>query len=113
VSALEEHVCTVCRRSAVGYGYAPSGAAPVAWVCDDPECLRLVREEYTTLQRNFSRWESLAVQAGGKEAGAYLDAIGVTDLAKLTADQYREFCRNLVAGYRSGLKLAMRDEAPF
>lgn len=113
MSALEEHVCAVCRRSAVGYGYASHRAAPAAWVCDDPECLRLVRENYTTLQRNFSRWESLAVVAGGREAGAYLDAIGVTDLAALTEDQYREFCRHLVAGYRSGLKLVMRDEAPF
>lgn len=113
MSSLEEHVCAVCRRSAVGYGYAPNAKAPTAWVCDDPACLQLVRENYTALQRNFSRWESLAVQAGGKEAGAYLDAIGVTDLANLTADQYREFCCHLVAGYRSGLKLVTRDEAPF
>src|SRR4051812_8388319 len=87
---FEDHVCAVCRRSAAGYGCVPAAHGKqgnIAWTCDDPECLRLAREAYTALQRNFSRWESLAAQAGGREAGQYLDELGVTDLAKLTVDQ--------------------------
>src|SRR5262245_30308129 len=115
MNALEEHLCAICRRSATGYGYAPGhgSAAPIAWVCDDADCLRLVRAAYTQLQRDFSRWESLAAQTGGCEAGQYLDEIGVTDLAALTPDQWCEFCRRLIAGYRAGLKLVVREEAPF
>ena len=115
MNAFEDHVCAICRRNATGFVYA-SGLGtkkPVAWVCDDAECLRLARDSYTALQRNFSRWESLAAQQGGKEAGEFLEKIGKTDLATLTIDEWCEFCRRLIAGYRSGLKLAAREEAPF
>lgn len=35
---------------------------------------------------------------GGEEAGAYMDSIGVTDLARLTPDQFRTVCILIVNG---------------
>ena len=35
---------------------------------------------------------------GGEAAGAYMDSIGQTDLAKLTADQWRTVCILVVNG---------------
>jgi hypothetical protein len=42
--------------------------------------------------------------AGGQKAGAYLDSIGQTDLAKLNVEQYKRFCAILVgAAWSSAL----------
>lgn len=35
---------------------------------------------------------------GGEEAGAYMDSIGVTDMALLTPDQFRTVCILIVNG---------------
>lgn len=36
------------------------------------------------------------VERAGEHGGQYLDTIGKTDLAKLTADEYRTFCLVIV-----------------
>lgn len=42
--------------------------------------------------------------AGGQKAGAYLDSIGQTDLAKLNVEQFNRFCSILVgAAWSSAL----------
>lgn len=111
---FDDAVCGCCGRSAVGYGYAPPRlGAPVLWTCDDPECLKIARNSYEMKQDEFSRVESLAAGEGGAEGGAYLDEIGKTDLASLTPDEWFEFCRRIVRGYRKALQTKLRDEAPF
>lgn len=37
-----------------------------------------------------------AIAAGGAKAGEYLERIGKTDLAKLTAEEWAQFCKTLV-----------------
>jgi hypothetical protein len=64
-------------------------------------------------QDQFTRLESLAAGKGGEEGGAYLDAIGKTDLATLTTDEWFEFGRRIVAGYRKGLVELLKTQAPF
>lgn len=114
IERFDDAVCGSCGRSAVGYGYAPPHHnAPVLWTCDDPECLTIARNSYAMKQDEFTRIESLAAGEGGAEGGAYLDQICKTDLASLTADEWYEFCRRIVAGYRKALKTSLRDEAPF
>lgn len=109
----EPSACAVCARSAVGYGYAPTATDKPLWVCDDPECLTIARDSYTMKQDDFTRIESLAAGKGGEKAGAFLEEIGKFSLADLTPDEWFEFCRRLVGGYRTALKTDLRDEAPF
>lgn len=108
----DDTTCAVCARRAVGYGYAPR-RHKVMWVCDDPECLVTVRTTYDMKQDDFTRIESLAAQKGGDEGGAYLDQIDKTDLSLMTPDEWCEFCRRVVAGYRKALATDLADEAPF
>lgn len=113
INRFEDAVCGCCGRSATGFGYAPRTGQSVLWVCDDPECLQLAKDSYAMKQDQFSRIESMAAGKGGEEGGAFLDDIGKTDLASLSPDEWFEFCRRIVAGYRKALKHDLKGEAPF
>jgi hypothetical protein len=113
ITRFNDALCGVCRRTATGFGYMPQNGQSILWVCDDPECLQVAKDSYTMKQETFTRLESLAAGKGGEEGGAYLDGIGKTDLAQLTPDEFFEFCRRVVAGYRAGLVELIKTEAPF
>lgn len=114
-------VCACCGRPAEGVGYALKHSKKILWVCNDPECLEIAKATHAMKQQEFSLLEGRAVSVGGEEAGAYLDQIGKTDLVKLSPEQWFEFCRRMVAGYRSELKRDMleakkrylKDKVPF
>ena len=109
----EPAICAVCARPATGYGVAPNHTSKIMWVCDDPDCLQIAKSSYAMKQDHFERLDSLAAGKGGEKAGEYLEQIGKTDLATMNQTEWFEFCRRLVAGYRSALKNDLRDEAPF
>lgn len=50
-----------------------------------------------------------AVQAGGSEAGQYLQAIGVFDMSKLNAAQWDTFCWKLIMGAHQAAFAAFVD----
>lgn len=112
---FNEFLCCVCRRPAVGLAVTAKGRrnSPLGWVCDDAECIQIAKDSFDMRQLDFNRLDELATQEGGNEAGQYLDAIGKTDLAQLTEQQWQEFCRKMVGGYRLALKTKLKDEAPF
>jgi len=108
-------VCGICARQAIGIGYSPQGYRnnPIIWLCDDPECIRQAMWSYTMKQDNWNRIESMAAQDGGSEGGEYLDQIGKFNLAELTPDEWAEFNRRIVAGYRKALAKRTAEECPF
>ena len=57
--------------------------------------------------------EAAAAAAGGKAAGAYLEAIGKTDLAEMTKDEWAAFCGVLVTGYCADLQEQADNQIPF
>ena len=116
VDRFDDALCSVCARAACGIGHTPNvacGKDRMLWLCDDPECLRIAIDSYTAKQETFTRIEGLAVVHGGKSGGKYLEDIGVFDLSRLAPDQWAEFCRRLVSGYRMALKQGLKDEVPF
>ena len=113
ITRFNDALCGCCGRTATGFGYAPKTGQTVLWVCDDVQCLQIAKDSYTMKQDQFTRLESLASGKGGDEGGQFLDGIGKTDLATLTPDEWFEFCRRIVAGYRKGLVQLLKDEAPF
>ncbi|WP_420959343.1 DUF6511 domain-containing protein [Brucella sp. IR073] len=115
VDRSQPGLCAVCARREVGIGYSsnPRQNLPVLWVCDDPECIAIAKDTYFMKQDQFDRIESLAAGKGGQRAGGYLEEIGKTDLKTLTVDEWHEFCRRLVAGYRNALKEDLKNEAAF
>lgn len=115
-SRFNEGICGVCGRREVGLGFSQRNGRrdlPTMWLCDDPTCAKIARETYSMKQDQFDRIESLAAQRGGDEGGQYLESIGRTNLETLTIDEWCEFCRRVVAGYRKALINDLRNEAPF
>jgi len=110
---ISDRCCFVCARPATGIGVAPSNRHPVGWVCSDLECIEIGRGTYHMPPDKFMRIDSLAAGEGGEVAGAYLEEIGKTDLAELLEEEWFEFCRRLVGGYRVALQTKLRDECPF
>lgn len=112
-------ICAVCARPGTGHGWAPPPTypgyvqPPIAWLCDDPDCIPIARTTYTMRQDKFRRIDSLAAVEGGQAMGAYLDEIGKSDLAELTEDEWCEACRRLVGGYRVALVTTLKEESPF
>lgn len=38
------------------------------------------------------------IREGGRAGGAYLEQIGITDLAQMSREQYQIFCARVIAG---------------
>lgn len=61
--------------------------------------------------------DDAAIKKGGDRAGKYLESIGKTDLRTMTKDEWRYFCRTMIAGtIEGGLDYFMtrleREEIP-
>lgn len=54
-----------------------------------------------------------AALAGGKDAGAYLDSLGKTDLADMTREEWTEFCARVYRGAVADLQRQAREYVPF
>ena len=98
--------CAVCE--------AEAGAVKVGryWLCHDPRCADVAKTWLTREPDGSTYWEREAVKAGGRAAGEYLMTIGITDLARLTPDQYSTFAGTLVKGYRQELRRLGALKAP-
>jgi len=95
--------CAVCRRHAVALGYAPSPSKqerlPIIWLCDDEYCHAAAARIYAMPRKMLDALELGAMLEAGGIAAEYLEAVGTTDLAKLSPDDWREFLRLLLTSY--------------
>lgn len=57
--------------------------------------------------------ETEAIRKGGMSGGAYLDQIGVTDMARLSKEQWNEFCGKIFQGVCDELRKQADDEIPW
>ncbi len=106
--------CAVCRRQAHGSGYTPRFGAPIAWLCDDPTCLKLGRVVYHMGTKDYTLHEAASLSEAGSDAGEYLESIGKTDLASLTAEEWNKFLSIILDHYgRHMRKRLLSHEAPF
>ncbi|MFH6786294.1 MULTISPECIES: DUF6511 domain-containing protein [Methylobacterium] len=111
----EPVICGVCRRRAnTGFGWAGKQGRPVLWLCDSPECGRAARSVYEMPTIELDRYEQRARDAAGERAGAFLDAIGKTDLATLTPEEWATFLQQVVVGFEDELRrMLLARTAPF
>jgi Family of unknown function (DUF6511) len=108
-------LCAVCRRHAWAVGYHHGGQrAPIVWLCDHGGCHAAARKIYAMPQQILDAYECGAALEAGDAAGRYLDEIGITDLARLDRDQWREFLRLIITGFEQAMRRKiLNNEAPF
>lgn len=98
--------CEVCRRS--GGSVTINHHGRFVSLCSD-DCAKV----YIMRGEKLNADETKAALVGGQAAGSYLDQIGKTDLAKMTATEWETFCGELFRGACAELKRLADDEIPF
>jgi hypothetical protein len=101
--------CFLCRRRADGVGVGTPKRQ--GWVC--AECgIPLAKEAIKMSDKAFDAFEQRAIQAAGEAAGAYLDSIGKTDLAQLTAAEWSVFCVTMVRSFGDAIRAEVESGKP-
>lgn len=103
--------CDVCNREWRGVAFkAPSDRFQkhfCSFRCS--EVYMLARAKQIEITRN----EQTAALAGGKLAGAFLEGIGKTNFADMTASEWETFCQTLFAGACADLARQADAHVPF
>lgn len=110
----EPTCCAVCHRHAVCLGYAPRQGHKCIWLCDNAECHASGKVVYKMPQPQLDAYELGAIREAGNQAGAFLDELGKTDLAKLDGEEWSEFLRRIVTTFEVTMRKRILDgEPPF
>jgi hypothetical protein len=106
--------CAVCMRQAEGHGWCGYRGAPVAWLCDNPDCLKLGKVVFEMATKAFSQAEAFSLSDAGDSAGEYLGKIGKTDLATLTREEWLHFLKIVLTTYGEAMRgRLLSQDAPF
>jgi hypothetical protein len=95
--------CFVCRRRAdgIGTGGTQEGRR-IGWLCR--ECADIGAKAYAMPARAWDEYETRALATAGAVAGAYLERIGQTDLARLYPETWAEFLRVALDAFGSAIR---------
>lgn len=102
--------CFICKRRHDNLAHSPYQRAPLKWVCWP--CLTAVDIKKAYHMR-LDPYEEQALEDGGNAGGAYLDEIGKTDLAELTAEEWAKLWRTGFAAYTESMRDIVSREVPF
>jgi hypothetical protein len=92
--------CAVCRRAARGFSFNPrlSGhRGDTLMACSMAHLDHISRSYPKMIDPN--EHELAAMEHAGEMAGEYLDSLGKSDLAAMTADEWRTLIEVICGGY--------------
>ncbi len=106
-------MCVICRRDARGYGFAPRYIRVAAQ--DSKQCSRRCQNITGRLKGMIdpNKHEANALSAAGMSAGAYVEEIGKTDLARWTEQEWATLIDVAVTAFQDFLRQAYADDPPF
>lgn len=109
-------LCAVCHREPHGFGWFDAGL-PVADRRRDSRrhalCSRRCQDICHGRRGMIDSTpnEQAALAGGGEAAGAFLEGLGKSDLARLSVDEWRTLIEVIVTGYCEALQaLAAKDQ---
>lgn len=107
--------CFLCRKRDDGLaavGADRTNTMQAVWACH--EHIHLAKKAIDMDPHLYDAIEREALADGGADAGEYLDSVGQTDVARLTADQWNTFCAKLVDGFSASVHRRLQsEECPF
>ncbi len=104
--------CWLCQRIDDGTGFPGNGRDETVWSCKDHHDGALYKKARNMSRQEFEGVERTALIEAGKDAGAYLDSIGKTDLAQLEKYEWAEFLKIVVRRFGDHVTVLLRD-CPF
>lgn len=111
----EPTICPICRRQAIWCGYGPyDSTRSIMWSCGDLGCTNILRKFYHMSDQRLTGYEDACIREAGDQAGQFLDSIGKTDLAQLSAEEWMHFLRIFLEQFGETMKRKITEgEAPF
>lgn len=106
MTKMPGYPCAICSRESQGIVISLPGKRLKQFCSHD--CARI----FMTIDK-LTQNERAAATKGGEEAGAFLDAIGKTDLAALSPEEWEKFCAALFKGACDELRRQADDTIPF
>ncbi len=106
-------LCAVCRRDARGFGFVAAligVEAPAVKLCS-MRCMDLARRLKGVIKPN--QHEAAALEAAAQAGGARVEAIGRTDLATWSAEEWAALIDVIVTAFQDHLRAAYADDPPF
>lgn len=107
-------LCVVCHGEASGLAVVDRFGSITYRVCDDPRCCDTAKRWAAVggAAHDFTPYEREAMANAGRIAGKRLAAGGVTDMAKLSKEQWQGHINAVVLTYRSELQRIVADNYP-
>ncbi len=106
-------MCAICRRDALGYGFAPSFIridAPAVKLCSR-RCQYITGKLSGMIDPN--KHETDALLAASISGGAFVETIGKTDLSGWTKQEWAALIDVIVTSFQDFLRQAYADDPPF
>jgi hypothetical protein len=105
--------CGVCRREAIGVGYAPRSGKPVLWGCE--HCTgHMLKKVFHMTPSELSFFERQSLLDAGSVAGGYLESIGKFSLDQLSPEEWETFLQTILTSYGDEMrKRVLNLDAPF
>lgn len=106
----DSEVCFICRKRSWGVGVGDL-KTKTGWTCRDchPD---LAWSALRMTDERFDVYETKALKEAGAQGGGYLDSIGVTDMAKLTPEEWETFLRTIIDGFGDNLRAILYGNQP-
>lgn len=105
--------CAICRRDARGFLFVPKDlglATPTVKLCSR-HCQELAARLKGMINPNIHEKNALA--EAGAQGGGYVEALGKTDLATWTPEEWASFIDVIVTAFQDSLRTAYADDPPF
>jgi hypothetical protein len=106
--------CAVCGRAQRGFGWTNRARNnPIELGACSMRCLDIIATRGGKMYK-LNHFESKALDAASDKAGAFLEGVGKSDLATMTAEEWRELLATVfVAATAEIQRLTDEDAVPF
>ena len=106
-------MCSICRRDARGFGYAPGPTrmpGPIRKLCS-MRCMYITSRLEGMIDPN--KHEVNALAAASRMGGEYIDSIAKNDLASWSEHEWVTLIDVVVTAFQDHLRNAYSDDPPF
>lgn len=104
--------CACCSQPSNWVGWRPKPGMPFLFFCENLGCQAQAERLYAMTESEFSDINNFSIWDGAVKGGEYLDSIGVTDIAKMSQEQFFELGKAIVTGYQDAIRERIKQAKP-